>query len=330
MSQKRRSLYWVLALPVVALVLAGIRLAMQGSAKLYTEPSKQFYVPDPDLGFRLDSASYHWLGLERTVGIVALAGFLLVAAFLLLRRERNKNIEMTKARLGLWLLSPLGLIVPVLAFLSGTPPDDALAEAPTTKMVKTAGFEASLPTAPSGRYIINQHDGTLAAARLKAGGESFEAKFPSGWRGYWQGDPSKLSATMSGEVFFAAGSIKTGSDLRNTHSSEYLKVEEFPEIGFRLDKLTGTAKTDNPAKVSFTGEGTITILGKEIVTPVSGTVTELDSLGKNRLKLGDAPALVVNASVTIQISETPIDAGDAFDSDEIPINVSLVMTYKGS
>ena len=310
----------------MAAALAGLRLALQGSVKLYTEPDKQFYVPDPDLGFRLDPEQYHWLGLDRTAAIIGLGGFLLVAAFLLLRREPKKNLEMKKSRLGLWLLSPLGLIIPILAFASGSPASGARGTSASAATQTVAGFEASLPSAPAGTYVVVEHEGTVAAAALKAGGDSFEGKFPSGWRGQWSGNPAALSESMTGEVFFSAKAIKTGIDLRNTHATEYLKVEEFPEIGFRLDKLTGTAKGEQPRQVTFSGEGVVIILGKEIATPVSGTVTELGSIGKDRLKLGAAPALVVNASMTIRVSETPIDSGDTFEKDELPINISLVLT----
>ncbi len=328
MTKENRSLYWVLAGPAAALLLAAVRFTMQGSAKLYTETDKQFYLPDPDLGYKLAADTYHWLGLERTAAIIGFAAALAVASFLLLRRERKKEVAMKRSRIALFCLSPLPLLIPLMAFLGGSPPSDARATIPSVKRASGTEIAASLPSAPAGIYNAVLHDGTLIAAGLKAGGDSFEAKFTD-VRGHFSGDPSDLTKPLRGEFFAKGKSVDTGIPARSSHATEYLKVEEFPDIGFRIDAITSTSATDSPNRMAFSGNGAITIVGKEVSTTVNGTVRALDDAGKKRLGLGGGAALVVNGTFSLRLSETPIGADD-FTKDEVPITFSLVLKHEGT
>lgn len=323
------NLYWILVAPTVAVAAMLARWRLQGSGNLYTEPTKRLYVPDPDLDWRLSTDTYLWLGLDSLAVVVGFAGALIVASWLLRRRERKRDIHMKKSRVVLVVGSAVALILPLLAFASGSRPEHARERAPDNVIAAGEGIEASLPAAPAGSYLVTKHEGTRVAASLRAGGDIFEARFAGKPRGSWRGDPTDLAQPMTAEIYFDAKSVDTANPLRNDHTGEYLKVEEFPEIGFKLTRMSATTKTGE-GKVAFSGTGNVLLMGREIATDVTGTVTELDDAGKARLSLGASEALVVNASMKIGIDQTPIENDGSFDSNEVPIRISLVLIYEGA
>lgn len=315
--------------PAVAL-LAGLgRWSLQGSGNLYTSTDKRFYVPDPDLEWRLAPETYLWLGLDALAVIVGFAAALGVAALLVRRRELQTSIHMPRLRAALLVAGALPLVIPIAGFAGGAPPDSAAESVPDSSLIVAAGIEGSLPSAPAGVYQAIEHPGTLVAAQIKAGGESFEARFSGGVRGSWRGDPADLAQPMSGELAVAAAAVKTGVELRDRHAAEALAADEHPELVFSLTEITGAARTGE-RKVAFTGEGVISMMGESLRAAVSGTVTELDRAGKRRLGLGAGAALVVSAGLDLDLAGTPIDtSGGTFDELDVPIRVSLVLIHQG-
>ena len=325
----RRPLVAAFIAPAVAL-LAGLgRWATQGSGNLYTSTDKRFYLPDPDLGWRLAPKTYLWLGLDALAVIVGLAAALGGGALVIARLERRSSSAMPRARTALLVASALPLVIPIAGFAAGSPPEGAAESLPDTSLVAAGGIEASLPSAPAGVYQVIEHPGSVIAAEIKAGGETFEARFAGGIRGQWRGDPTDLGQPMRAEIAVAVASVKTGIELRDTHAAEKLEAAKHPELLFSLTEITGARRIED-RKVGFAGKGSVTIIGETLEVPVSGTVTELDEAGKRRLDLDDAAALVVSANLEIDLDATPVDtSGGTFDKRIVPVRVSLVLVNQG-
>jgi len=79
--------------------------------------------------------------------------------------------------------------------------------------------------------------------------------------------------------------------------------------------------------VAFRAHGTLGLIGKSHSIEVTGTLKKPDAAALTRLGLS-GEILLVQADFEIAIKETALagDAGD-FDSDRIPIHVSLVMRH---
>src|SRR5690242_18942060 len=66
----KRSPYLAAIPTAIAIALAALRWLIQGSGNVYTTLAKRFYVPDPDLGWRVSGEHPIWLGLE-VIGVMA-------------------------------------------------------------------------------------------------------------------------------------------------------------------------------------------------------------------------------------------------------------------
>jgi hypothetical protein len=80
-----RSPFLLAIAPAVAVGAGGVRWAMQGSGNVYTAVHKRFYVPDPDLGWRVQAGGPVWLGLEVLAILGAITVGVLGAAWLIRR-----------------------------------------------------------------------------------------------------------------------------------------------------------------------------------------------------------------------------------------------------
>src|SRR5690606_11761494 len=85
-----RSVYAPAVLALGAVIAALVRWALQGSSNLYTAFDKRFYVPDPDLGWRIAPEQPIWLGLEVCAILAAVAGGLAVAGWIVRRAEARR------------------------------------------------------------------------------------------------------------------------------------------------------------------------------------------------------------------------------------------------
>ncbi|HLL23264.1 MAG TPA: hypothetical protein VK427_14100, partial [Kofleriaceae bacterium] len=70
-------------MPLAALIAALVRWWMQGSGNLYTAVEKRFYVPDPDLGWRIADEHPIWLGLEICAVIAGVAVGIAIGALVI-------------------------------------------------------------------------------------------------------------------------------------------------------------------------------------------------------------------------------------------------------
>jgi len=310
----------------LALALAAVRWLVQGSGNVYTTLGKRFYVPDPDLGWRVSGDHPIWLGLE-VIGVIAgIAAALAVAAWVIRRIERKRGRSWRWARIATWVVAVVPLAVPIVAFASGGAPDRAVDVLPAgqTAAAPTSGFDGGLAL-PAGRYRAVA--GSSITARISAGEETFDARFTGDLTGAWQGTPGALDQTSTAAFSVAATSVDTGIALRSQHArEEYLHADKFPRIGFALDALVA-ARRDAPDTVAFRARGHLDLLGAVVPVEVTGTARALDAAGAARLAIpAGARGLVVRADTEISIKATPLAAdADSFDADRVPIHVDLVL-----
>ena|SRR5688572_2308227 len=169
-----RFLRWVWAPVLLAaggLIAALSRWYVQGSHNLYTALAKRFYVPDPDLGWRVSTQHPIWLGLDACAMITALALVTAGVALVTHRREHARGTQMTSLRVASWVVALACLAVPSTAFASGPGPRHGRDTLPASAAVLIeTGIDGSLD-APEGSYVVVKHAGTSITARLSAGGE---------------------------------------------------------------------------------------------------------------------------------------------------------------
>ncbi|HEY0250026.1 MAG TPA: YceI family protein, partial [Kofleriaceae bacterium] len=258
---------------MIAIVAALARWSLQGSHNLYTAIAKRFYVPDPDLGWRVSSQHPIWLGLEVIAVLVAMAiGLAGLTWFLKARKPRLAAIL---AKLG-WVGAALAVAVPVAAFASGPGPLDARDTLPPSAAVKLEGGIEGTLSAPAGAYQIVQHEGTAVTAHLSAGHEEFDARFPS-VAGQWAGDPGDLAKPMHAQITVTTASIDTGVGERSKHAREaYLHADQFPNIAVELANVTAVRQTA-PNEVAFRAPGSVHLLGKTHTVEITGTLQRPDA-----------------------------------------------------
>ena len=316
-----------LAFAVVALVAFAIRWYVQGSYNVYTALAKRFYVPDPDLGWRVSTQHPIWLGLDAGGIIAAIACALVAAAFVMRRWERTRKATIVRA--GSWLAAAFSIAIPAAAFATGPGPLHARDTLPARAAVLLeTGIEGSLD-APEGTYAVLQHAGTSVTAQLSAGGEAFDARFARDITGEWRANPRDLRRPMQAEVGVAAASVDTGIAERSKHAREgYLHADQFPRIVVALETVTAVRPL-GPNELVFRAPGTVELMGKTHAVTITGTLLKPDAAALGRLGLaGDV--LLVQADFSLAIRDTALarNAGD-FDGDRIPVHVSLVLRRTG-
>lgn len=330
-ARSSRSPYWALIPPVLALAASVARWLMQGSNNLYTTPGKRFYLPDPDLGWRIAPESPAWLGLD---AIAALAGFtaaLGAVAWFVRQREQTQGRTWSGGRRGLWALSVVTLLVPIWAFTGGTRPEGAREELPAGVIGPSpGGFEGSLAGAPAGTYEVVPDSQSSITARIKAGGEEFDATLTGNLAGTVIFDPRDLEAPVSARVRVDAASVDTGLKMRSEHaaSEDYLDAPKHPEISLEIVRLTSTRQGASTSEIVFWADGALTLMGKRMEVPVQGTVRALDEAGRQRIG-STKPAIVVTAELTLVLADSPLSPQD-FNRDRIPIRAVLIMVQTSS
>jgi len=323
-----KSPYLPVATPIVALIAALLRWWLQGSGNLYTAVEKRFYVPDPDLGWRVSQAQPVWLGLDVCAVIAAIAVALAIGGYVIRRRESKHGAPSRGLRAFAWLLGAISVVAPIAAYASGSRPAEARDALPVeSSTIPTMTGIAGGLVAPAGRYEVVAHDGTSITAHLTAGGESFDARFSGDIHGFWAGNPHDLAEPMSADVSVAAASVDTGVRGRSKHARSYLHVDAYPRIEVRLDRVLAAQPAG--AGVAFSARGTLTLIGRTHSIAIAGTLERPDDAALARLGLTGS-ILLVKATFSIAIKDTALAANaTAFDGDVIPIAVSLVLSHTG-
>lgn len=329
-----RSPLWAAVAPTVAAVAALGRWWSQGSGNWYTAVSKRFYVPDPDLGWRVVTDGPLWIGLEAIAACAAIALGVAAAALLVRRLERRRGVRWTAARALLWLGGAVPLALPIAAFATGAGPEGGRESLPAgaTAAAPRAedGIEGGLPL-PAGRYEVVAHPGSAITASLSAGKEEFEARFARGIRGHWIGDPGDLRRPIEAQVEVDPSAVDTGIALRSQHArEEYLHAAKYPTIGLRITRVVA-ARQDGPTQLGFRAGAELDFLGEKLPVELTGTLRAPDAAARARLGLEASDAVVVaDAALEVSVRGTGLRADtDSFDRDRIPIRVSLVFVRRG-
>ncbi|MCA9709500.1 MAG: YceI family protein [Myxococcales bacterium] len=314
------------AAPAAAAALAAIRWALQGSGNVYTDPSRGYYEPDPDLGWRYVEQGPLWLGLDTVAGLVGVGVVALALGAWIDRRPDAERRRKGLAGRTIWALGLAALAVPMVAFFSGRLPEGARDSRPEpTIEAPDDGLDAHLTGLPAGRYaVVEGHARDVIVATVSAGGEEFEARF-GGLRGGWEGDPGDLHRPMQARIEADPSTVDTGVTARSNHAREYLKVEEHPTMALSLDGLTGTEVAEGGG-VRMAAAGRLELMGDEIPVQVAGTLRPLDAGARARLGLREVSALRVEASFSIRIADTKLapNASD-FSAEAVPIRVELIL-----
>jgi polyisoprenoid-binding protein YceI len=320
-----------IALPVVALIAALVRWKLQGSGNLYTATAKQLWVEHPDFGWTVSDHHPIWLGLEVIAVIAAVAVGLVIGAFVIRWRERKTGRRAKVLRVLAWIGAVLPLAVPIAAFATGFGPDNARDVRPVETVAVTpieAGITGSLPL-PAGPYeVVPDPRGSVVTAKVKGGGESFSATFTDA-RGSLQIDPRDLAKPLTAEVSVSAASVDTGISGRSTSARDYLLASKHPRITFTLEKLI-SAKQAGADQIQYRAKGTLGLAGNTHPVEVTGTLKRADAAALARLKR-DGDVLILQGDFAVAVKETVLakDARD-FDSESIPIHVSLVLRRTGN
>lgn len=329
---------WVqvgVTLGVLGLALWGLRWLLQGGDVVWTDTGRSFWVPDPLQGWVETTDRWVWLGLE---GLGAVFGVVVGTLAMLLAARKASNPIITKAatvasRLGA-VVAMAAPILPVWAFLSGSPPAGAerllplhvaaqpagqggAAAAPGAVAGPVPGFEVS-----AGTWEVLGSRANLLAARVAAGGETFDAKF-SPLSGEVTLVPDELAKSRA-RFSVPATSVDTGVPLRNTHAQGYLSAETHKDIALTIESLATVGRGERAEVRAFTSEGRLDFMGGSLRVPVTGTLTVLTEAERKELGVEAAQAILVTASFVLPVLETALDRSN-FDTDTIPLTARLVI-----
>ncbi len=306
--------------------LAALRWVLQGGGNLYSDGSREAYVPDPVAGYRLVESGPLWLGLDIVAGLAVTTAAVGAATWWLARSESRVAMR-RRLRPVAWVVSIAALVPAIAAFASGSLPDDAVLTRPqTTVEAPTGGITASLTGLSAGRYTVQgEHPATAVVASVSAGGETFETRF-GGVQGELSGDPGDLTAPLPVSVRLDATTVDTGVELRSKHALEYLQTDSHPTISLTIDALQATQRSAD-GTLSYAAEGSLAFIDTTLTVAVTGTLTALDEAARTARKVQAREAMLVTAAFAVPIDQTALrkDASD-FSADQIPIAVSLLLT----
>ena len=320
---------WVntgLALGGLGLVAWLARWLMQGESVMWTDIARPFWVQKGLLGWVETDERWVWLGLE---GLGVVAGVVLgTLALVVLIPRLARAPRIARA---LRMLAPVGAgvamlapVMPAWAFVSGFPPEGARRLLPDAAVVvpATGGDDGAAMAPAIGRWRIDGGAaGTLVVARIAAGQEEFDARFKPA-----EGELVIVSpvAGSTARVSVPAASISTGVDLRDSHARDYLMADKFGAIALTIPKVDQVVFTG--ASCTYAAKARVTLMGRELEVPVSGTLTLLDAAQRQEVGVaaGVDKALLATATFTISVAATPLDKSN-FDKDAIAITGRFVL-----
>ena len=136
-------------------------------------------------------------------------------------------------------------------------------------------------------------------------------------------DPSDPSATQ-GEIILDAKSLHVGNPVlkEHIHGKDWMNVEKFPAISFKLSKLENVKKQGIDVLADAKGKMTIRNVTMEMVIPVK--ITYLKGLLEKRNRVpGDL--LILRSRFLVKRDDFEIRAGEKLDkvANEIEISLNL-------
>ena len=136
-------------------------------------------------------------------------------------------------------------------------------------------------------------------------------------------DPSDPSATQ-GEIILDAKSLHVGNPVlkEHIHGKDWMNVEKFPAISFKLSKLENVKKQGIDVLADAKGKMTIRNVTMEMVIPVK--ITYLKGLLEKRNRVpGDL--LILRSRFLVKRDDFEIRAGEKLEkvANEIEISLNL-------
>lgn len=136
-------------------------------------------------------------------------------------------------------------------------------------------------------------------------------------------DPSDPSATR-GEIILDAKSLHVGNPVlkEHIHGKDWMNVEKFPAISFKLSKLENVKKQGIEVLADAKGKMTIRNVTMEMVIPVKFTYLKGLLEKRNRVP-GDL--LILRSRFLVKRDDFEIRAGEKLDkvANEIEISLNL-------
>ena len=136
-------------------------------------------------------------------------------------------------------------------------------------------------------------------------------------------DPSDPSATQ-GEIILDAKSLHVGNPVlkEHIHGKDWMNVEKFPAISFKLSKLENVKKQGIDVLADAKGKMTIRNVTMEMVIPVKFTYLKGLLEKRNRVP-GDL--LILRSRFLVKRDDFEIRAGEKLDkvANEIEISLNL-------
>ena len=136
-------------------------------------------------------------------------------------------------------------------------------------------------------------------------------------------DPSDPSATQ-GEIILDAKSLHVGNPVlkEHIHGKDWMNVEKFPAISFKLSKLENVKKQGIDVLADAKGKMTIRNVTMEMVIPVKITYLK-GLLEKRNLVPGDL--LILRSRFLVKRDDFEIRAGEKLEkvANEIEISLNL-------
>ena len=136
-------------------------------------------------------------------------------------------------------------------------------------------------------------------------------------------DPSDPSATR-GEIILDAKSLHVGNPVlkEHIHGKDWMNVEKFPAISFKLSKLENVKKQGIDVLADAKGKMTIRNVTMEMVIPVKFTYLKGLLEKRNRVP-GDL--LILRSRFLVKRDDFEIRAGEKLDkvANEIEISLNL-------
>lgn len=327
---------WVklgLALGGLGVALWTARWLMQGADTVYTDVARAFWV-ERTRGVWVETADrWVWLGVEGLFAVLAVVVGTAAMLFISGRAPKPLIAKISTA------LSRVGAVValvtpalPVWAFISGTPPEGAerlmpLAPTPAPPSAGAGASGAELALVPlglpTGAWVLADTRTNLLAARVTAGGETFDAKF-----GPLSGSVDLAEDLKSSRAGFTvpSSSVDTGIELRNSHAQGYLLADQHGTIGLSIAKLANVGPGADAESRNFETEAELSFMGKVLTVKVTGSLTSLSKEEMADFGVSAAQALLVKASFTLPLKATALDPKN-FDTvqTQIPLTARLVL-----
>lgn len=321
--------------PMLGVVIAIVRINIQGASDTYTQFDKQFYQPGGLTGWQLLPQTFFWLGKDL---VIMLAASLFASAILgWLAYQQSQKSAPSKLPLILSVLAVL-VALPSLAsplmLVPSLPTQRAVASIPTDAAPSADSAKpGSFPSGTAGRYAVAPYKDNLITAQISAGGDTFDVKLPNP-SGSATFNPTYIDSPNPQDALSATFSVplsglSTDIELRDNHAKGYLKADQFPDLTLTFTKLISHGFDAAQGTLVFSAQTTLSIMGERLERTTQGTLRALPPDQVTAEGLPDRPTFLLTATLELLLPETPLKEHlSAFDNTSKPIPIRAVFVIQ--